>query len=76
MSSSVKVVPTSAATNSAPENVVLQSSPAAPKPCCVCKEEKAARDECFLYSNKGGEVECVDTINAYKKCMASYGFKI
>lgn len=42
----------------------------------VCKEEKAARDECFLFSDKGGEIECVDKIDAYKRCMAGFGFKI
>jgi hypothetical protein len=42
----------------------------------VCKDEKAARDECFLFSEKGGETECLDKIDAYKKCMAGFGFKI
>ncbi|KAI5857588.1 cytochrome C oxidase copper chaperone-domain-containing protein [Tricharina praecox] len=72
----IKVVPASAPTSPAPENVVVQQSPSGPKPCCVCKDEKAARDECFLFSDKGGEVECVDKIDAYKKCMAGFGFKI
>lgn len=51
-------------------------APAHTPPTGVCKEEKAARDECFLFSEKGGEVECVDKIEAYKKCMAGFGFKI
>lgn len=46
-----------------------------PRPCCVCKEEKAIRDECMLFSEKG-ESQCLDTISAYKSCMAGFGFKI
>jgi len=42
----------------------------------VCRDEKSARDECFLFSDKGGETECIDKIDAYKKCMAGFGFKI
>ncbi|GMM36042.1 copper metallochaperone [Saccharomycopsis crataegensis] len=46
-----------------------------PKPCCVCKVEKATRDECLL---KNGEEsgKCDGMITSYKKCMAGYGFKI
>ncbi|KAF8540925.1 hypothetical protein BDD12DRAFT_831566 [Trichophaea hybrida] len=54
MSSSVKVVSETATTSATPENVVLKPSPSGPKPCCVCKEEKSVRDECFLFSDKGG----------------------
>lgn len=41
----------------------------------VCKEEKAARDECLLYSETGPE-KCAPEIAAYKQCMAGFGFKI
>ncbi|ODM18563.1 hypothetical protein SI65_06435 [Aspergillus cristatus] len=48
-----------------------------PKPCCVCKPEKAARDDCMLFS-KGEDPaqECKSTIDQYKSCMAGFGFKI
>jgi len=52
------------------------SKHAADRKAGVCKGEKAARDECFLFSDKGGETECLDKIDAYKKCMAGFGFKI
>lgn len=41
----------------------------------VCKEEKATRDECLLFSETGPE-KCADHITAYKKCMAGFGFNI
>ncbi|KAI5794088.1 cytochrome C oxidase copper chaperone-domain-containing protein [Pyronema domesticum] len=75
MSTPVKSVSEFAPTSAAPENVVVKPANG-PKPCCVCKDEKAARDECFLFSNKGGEIECIPQIEAYKKCMAGFGFKI
>ncbi|PSN62940.1 hypothetical protein BS50DRAFT_637500 [Corynespora cassiicola Philippines] len=52
-------------------------APAKPKPCCVCTDEKAKRDECMLFSNSNNaQEECVDLVNKYKDCMAGYGFKI
>ncbi|KAF8449768.1 cysteine alpha-hairpin motif superfamily [Terfezia claveryi] len=48
---------------------------AGPKPCCVCKEEKARRDECMLFSNRGEE-DCKPMIDLYRTCMAGYGFKL
>lgn len=57
------------------ENVVLKPTANGPKPCCVCKDEKASRDECMLFSDKG-EAQCLDKIAAYKACMAGFGFKI
>ncbi|PSS25161.1 hypothetical protein M430DRAFT_32968 [Amorphotheca resinae ATCC 22711] len=48
-----------------------------PKPCCVCKEEKAARDECMLFSNaKDPQKDCATTIEKYKTCMAGFGFQL
>ncbi|ODV59350.1 copper metallochaperone COX17 [Ascoidea rubescens DSM 1968] len=45
-----------------------------PKPCCVCKDEKATRDECLLkFGQDSGK--CDDIILAYKKCMKGYGFE-
>ncbi|KAF2187013.1 hypothetical protein K469DRAFT_725631 [Zopfia rhizophila CBS 207.26] len=50
---------------------------AKPKPCCVCKDEKAARDECMLFSTgDNAQKECADLVAKYKDCMAGYGFKI
>lgn len=46
------------------------------KPCCVCKDEKAARDECMLFANGEPETTCRSTIEQYKSCMAGYGFKL
>ncbi|CZR53947.1 probable cytochrome c oxidase copper chaperone protein [Phialocephala subalpina] len=47
------------------------------KPCCVCKEEKATRDECMLFSNsKDPQKDCATTINKYKSCMAGFGFSL
>lgn len=47
------------------------------KPCCVCKDEKAKRDECMLFSNSADPTkECQSTIDQYKSCMAGFGFKI
>jgi cytochrome c oxidase assembly protein subunit 17 len=48
---------------------------AKPKPCCVCKDEKAARDECMLFSTGDAQKECADLITKYRDCMAGYGFK-
>ncbi|KAF6012445.1 hypothetical protein HII13_001495 [Brettanomyces bruxellensis] len=46
-----------------------------PKPCCVCLDEKDARDKCILL--KGNESpDCEELVAKYKKCMAGYGFKI
>ncbi|EKD19048.1 cytochrome c oxidase copper chaperone protein [Drepanopeziza brunnea f. sp. 'multigermtubi' MB_m1] len=47
------------------------------KPCCVCKEEKASRDECMLFSNAPNpQKDCATTIDKYKSCMAGFGFKL
>ncbi|KAK4240796.1 cytochrome C oxidase copper chaperone-domain-containing protein [Achaetomium macrosporum] len=48
-----------------------------PKPCCVCKDEKAKRDECMLFSTAADpQKECTSTIEQYRSCMARYGFKV
>ncbi|KAB8303613.1 hypothetical protein EYC80_005010 [Monilinia laxa] len=48
-----------------------------PKPCCVCKEEKAARDECMLFSTaKDPQVACASMVDRYKSCMAGFGFNL
>ncbi|KAK3939660.1 cysteine alpha-hairpin motif superfamily [Diplogelasinospora grovesii] len=48
-----------------------------PKPCCVCKDEKARRDDCMLFSNAADpQKDCQSTIDLYKSCMAGFGFKI
>ncbi|KAF8426323.1 hypothetical protein EV426DRAFT_704273 [Tirmania nivea] len=41
----------------------------------VCKEEKARRDECMLFSSRGEE-DCKPMIELYRMCMAGYGFKL
>ncbi|KAI9722701.1 MAG: hypothetical protein M1812_001632 [Candelaria pacifica] len=47
------------------------------KPCCVCKDEKAARDECMLFSNSDdAQKECQGMVEKYRSCMAGYGFKL
>ena len=43
------------------------------KPCCVCLDTKAARDECVIMR---GEDNCGDLIEAHKQCMRDLGFKI
>jgi len=47
------------------------------RPCCVCKDEKASRDECMLFSNaKDPQKDCAFIINKYKSCMAGFGFQL
>ncbi|RPB02377.1 hypothetical protein L873DRAFT_1802318 [Choiromyces venosus 120613-1] len=73
--SNARTVSSTAPTSPAPENAVLKSTPSGPKPCCVCKDEKASRDECFLFTNDA-ETKCLDKVTAYKACMAGFGFKV
>ncbi|KAF6842919.1 cytochrome c oxidase copper chaperone [Colletotrichum musicola] len=48
-----------------------------PKPCCVCKEEKAKRDECMLFSNAADPAkDCLSTIDQYRNCMRGFGFTV
>ncbi|KAL8786428.1 MAG: hypothetical protein Q9195_008228 [Heterodermia aff. obscurata] len=48
---------------------------AAVKPCCVCKDEKAARDECMLFSTAEDPAQaCSGTVERYRACMRGFGF--
>ncbi|KAI9858519.1 MAG: hypothetical protein M1824_004255 [Vezdaea acicularis] len=77
-----QVVPSSAAPNVTTGNLSMDLKPpgeaaAKVKPCCVCKDEKSARDECMLFSNSdNAEKECESIVSKYKACMAGYGFKL
>ena len=43
----------------------------------MCKDEKAARDECMLFSNaKDPQKDCAPTIEKYKLCMKGFGFEL
>ncbi|QIW98037.1 hypothetical protein AMS68_003555 [Peltaster fructicola] len=47
------------------------------KPCCVCKDEKAARDECMLFSTSSDpQAACKDLVSQYRSCMAGFGFNL
>ncbi|KAL1297632.1 hypothetical protein AAFC00_006189 [Neodothiora populina] len=67
-----------------PSMTVGNSSPsspdttaAKPKPCCVCKDEKAARDECMLFSNAADpQKDCVSLVDKYRSCMQGFGFSL
>ncbi|MCJ1448560.1 MAG: hypothetical protein MMC23_009077 [Stictis urceolatum] len=51
------------------------SAAAQVKPCCVCKDEKAARDECMLFSNSNDpQADCQSMVQKYRNCMKGYGF--
>ncbi|PFH36337.1 putative copper chaperone COX17-1 [Besnoitia besnoiti] len=43
------------------------------KICCVCKETKAARDECIVLN---GEENCKTFIEAHNQCLRSEGFDV
>lgn len=45
-----------------------------PKPCCVCLDEKKARDECLLFNGQEGG-KCDEFIEKYKVCMKGFGFE-
>lgn len=55
-------------------NAGSETAPAV-KPCCVCKDEKANRDECFLLKGTDSP-DCKSILEQYKTCMAGYGFKV
>ncbi len=43
----------------------------------MCKDEKATRDECMLFSEADDPQEdCKSMVDKYRSCMAGYGFKI
>ncbi|KAH7077013.1 cytochrome C oxidase copper chaperone-domain-containing protein [Paraphoma chrysanthemicola] len=53
------------------------AAPAKVKPCCVCTDQKAKRDECMLFSTSNdAQKECAGLVDQYRQCMAGYGFKI
>ncbi|MES1909632.1 MAG: hypothetical protein MHM6MM_002337 [Cercozoa sp. M6MM] len=43
-------------------------------PCCVCKDERRVRDECFLLNGKDSS-ECDAVWDSYAKCLQKYGFE-
>ncbi|CAJ0545955.1 Ff.00g094280.m01.CDS01 [Fusarium sp. VM40] len=64
---------------SAAANVASTAAPATnkPKPCCVCKDEKAKRDECMLFSNaKDPVADCKSLVDQYRSCMTGFGFQV
>lgn len=47
------------------------------QPCCVCKDEKAKRDECMLFSTaKNPAADCISLVDQYKSCMQGFGFSV
>ncbi|KAI9848379.1 MAG: hypothetical protein M1838_000535 [Thelocarpon superellum] len=64
------------ATNLSQELKPTGQASAKVKPCCVCKDEKAARDECMLFSTGDAQESCKSTIQKYRSCMAGYGFTL
>ncbi|PNS17548.1 hypothetical protein CAC42_8091 [Sphaceloma murrayae] len=69
-------------TATSPTNLAANVKPAGDasakvKPCCVCKDEKTARDECMLFSNASDpQKDCADMVSRYQTCMKGYGFNI
>lgn len=45
------------------------------KPCCVCKPQKAERDECVLFHGQDSP-DCKPILDQYKDCMRGYGFTV
>ncbi|CCF41895.1 COX17 protein [Colletotrichum higginsianum] len=75
MTSQAAAIPSIATPAAAPAAVDQQASK--PKPCCVCKEEKAKRDECMLFSNAADpSKDCLSTIDQYRACMKGFGFTV
>ncbi|KAH8820358.1 cytochrome C oxidase copper chaperone-domain-containing protein [Xylogone sp. PMI_703] len=76
MASHAISIPTSNSASIA-QDIKPTNATSKPKPCCVCKDEKASRDECMLFSNaKDPQKDCATTIEKYKSCMAGFGFQI
>ncbi|KAI0555570.1 cytochrome C oxidase copper chaperone [Xylaria curta] len=58
-------------------NTNASAAASKPKPCCVCKDEKARRDDCMLFSKSNDPTsDCKPIIDQYKTCMAGFGFQI
>ncbi|KAF2400501.1 hypothetical protein EJ06DRAFT_582329 [Trichodelitschia bisporula] len=74
---SAVAIATTAAAAAAPATMSGEACPAKPKPCCVCIDEKAARDECMLFSRSDDAAgECKDLVSRYRSCMAGFGFQV
>ena len=59
------------------DGIVLKTDDVEKKrPCCVCKDTRAARDLCFAEKSPNGYEECFKEIQRHKECMAKEGFKI
>ncbi|KAI0114022.1 cytochrome C oxidase copper chaperone [Nemania sp. FL0031] len=77
MSSSISLPSISSKTESPAPVGGANAAASKPKPCCVCKDEKAQRDDCMLFSKSNDPTsDCKPIIDQYKTCMAGYGFKI
>lgn len=63
-----------------PNNLAADIKPAQTekvKPCCVCKEEKVARDDCMLFSRADDpQDDCKNMVEKYRECMRGFGFKV
>ncbi|KAF2480496.1 cytochrome C oxidase copper chaperone-domain-containing protein [Neohortaea acidophila] len=63
--------------NNLAADVKAPNSSDKPKPCCVCKDEKQARDECMLFSTSADpQAACQDLVGKYRSCMAGFGFNL
>ncbi|KAM3084337.1 Cytochrome c oxidase copper chaperone [Clarireedia jacksonii] len=77
MSSASVTMPTSTSANMGADLKPAGQASATVKPCCVCKDEKAARDECMLFSTASDpQVACASMVDKYKSCMAGFGFNL
>jgi len=77
MSSPAISMPTATVVNIGSDHKPASEAAANIKPCCVCKDEKAVRDECMLFSNATNpQKDCATTIDKYRICMAGFGFKL
>ncbi|KAF7559550.1 hypothetical protein G7046_g4602 [Stylonectria norvegica] len=63
--------------SAAPAAAAATTEPASkPRPCCVCKDEKAKRDECMLFSTaKDPAADCKSLVEQYRTCMKGFGFE-
>ncbi|KAK7206434.1 cysteine alpha-hairpin motif superfamily [Myxozyma melibiosi] len=66
---------TTLATSKVEDKPISEVKAERPKPCCVCLDQKQARDECMLVSEDGRK-QCADLIQEYKNCMKGYGFNV
>ncbi|CAL3967066.1 unnamed protein product [Diplocarpon coronariae] len=77
MSSNAIPMPTATGANMGRDLKPASEAAAQVKPCCVCKDEKATRDECMLFSKaQDPQKDCASTIDKYKSCMAGFGFHL